>query len=47
MGEQGIWPKTEISIHSANAVAADYMTAMIERYSGFQKELGKLVFRRP
>lgn len=32
MCEQNCWPTGDITIHSANPVAGEYMTGMIDRY---------------
>jgi hypothetical protein len=45
MAENDVWPTKSISVHSANPVAVDYMSGLIERYGGFEKELGRPVFR--
>lgn len=37
MAEHDIWPENELTIHSANPVAVEYMTGVIERYAPFDR----------
>lgn len=42
MAEHDVWPIEEISIHSANPIAADYMRSMVERYGPFRRSPGAM-----
>lgn len=36
MAEHEIWPSRRLQIHSANAVAVDYMSKMVDRYGPYK-----------